>query len=719
MQKSLTAQPISSTDAPLAATFLIGKSSRERSPKPDWKRKGAIAGVAVTSAGIVLPLAGEQAIAYEGKSGQTDMAGRISSRQQTVVQPMAGAIKPQTSAAAQASFSVQSRGQSQSQSQSQGQATTLVSSSSVNSLLARAQDGSLNLSYSLPANLSGGQTQAVVAELVSATKAQAAANSSNSKAQAVELAADSTVDSNLFAARQKVQELQQQLANFEAARGQQDMAAYRNVLASRLAEIAEQSTRLDANIERNQRILTQLKMRLLTVDADVSLPNLVLATDEEYQAVWARLQKAEQNMQEEFSAANVDGTRLNEIYSDYKYHQQWLAKSAEQAFPSYVMSDEGGQIGFISQAPSAIDIMQNLVVATHQDRVQQLRRETLDTISQRLSSRRSELTADIGEYEQIQRELAVATEVAAEYEQKGTRQANAAKGQLVVDRSSAPVDATEAEVDSGAETDSAVSRAQLLAPYFANGTLSKTLLGIAIAAGALATAAVQHRAQKKSRVSDWEPLVEPSAPPFAQPAAQSLEAFSIAPAAEAVDKDLSSFSLYGESEPAGVDPLADELLETVLSSAAPEVAAEPISTDALLAELLEITRGDQSLAAYQSHRPVAIARTEASLVEELSEIIQDGDSTDERVAVSVSAVNSVEDVLGVEGMVRELEAIINVSGPALAPSSRILPAKAATVTDPIRLSVKEVDLFAEQVIRWVLNDLGFQMVNSSNMATEG
>ncbi len=701
MQSRLNAQPImSSTDALLAVTLPVGKPRRS-----ERKRTGAIAGVAVASVGMVLPLAGEQAIAYEGPRDTTDVVQRAASRQQTA-EPMASAIMPRTSESGRASFSARS---------SRGK-------SNLNPLLSRAQDGSLKLSYQPPTDASAGQTQAVVAQLVSAAKAQPVSPSESIRSEnggatqpsAVDLVAGAGTDSKLFAARQQVQQLQQKVADFEATHGQQDMSAYRNVLASRMAEIAEQGTQLDANIERNQRLLTQLKVRLLTVDADVSLPDQVLGADEEYQAVWARLQKAEQNMQEEFSAANVDGTRLNEIYSDYKYHQQWLAKAAEQAFPKYAMSDEAAQIGFISKAPVAIDIMQNLVVATHQDRVQQLRKDTLDVISQRLQGRHSQLVADIGQYEQLKGELSTATQVVAEYEPAETQRASTAKGQLVVDRSTAP----ESE-------GSAVSQAQLLAPYFANGTLSKTLLGIAIAAGALATAAVHHRNQRQQRLGHLSPLEgldlqstssASQRSPLASP--QPLEAFSIAPAA--VETSFSSFSLYGEAD-AERGELENELLTTVLSSIGPE-SAPPISTDELMAELLEITRGDKALAAHRTgsvgNQPVVAAsalKAEASLVSELSAIINEADDTGQ-TAVPALTVESVESILGVEVMAKELEDIMSVSGPTLAPS-RILPTRAA-LTEPIKLSVREIDLFAEQVIRWVLNDLGFQMVNSPNVASE-
>ena len=743
------------------------KADEKRS---DWKRKGAIAGAAVTSAGIVLPLASDRAIAYEGPrslaSSPIDMAQRLSAGAQTV-QLMASALKPQAFAAEQVTFSSQTQA-----------ASANAFSAKLATLLSRAQDGSLTLSYQPPRDANPVQAQAVLAELVDATKAKAAGNQTqlapSSKTSssapykvaqiqqpAVDLAINSTADSKLFAARQQVQQVQQKIASFEAERGQQDMAAYRNVLSSRMAEIAEQGTRLVANIERNQRLLAQLKMRLLTVNADVSLPERVLAADEEYQAVWARLQKAEQNILEEFSAANIDGTRLNEIYGDYKYHQQWLARAAEQAFPNYVMSNEEAEVGFIAQAPTAIDLMQNLVVATHQDRVQQLRQETLDIISQRLSGRQAQLAADIGTYEQLQRELSAATETVSQYENQQTQRANATRkqltGQLVANADVSTADVSTADVSSAsvastgtstpiaptgaptAEADkSPVTQAHLLAPFFPQGTLSRTLLGVAIAAGALATAATAHRANKKQHTSGIEPLVptsttpaepmlEPTLEPVLEPVLEPLEDFNISPAAvsTAPATDFSSFSLYGESVSNNSQLIEEDLLDTVLSSVEPE-SAPAISTDELVAELLEITRGDETLAAYQP-RPIAethgieadrseVNRSEEALASELSAIVSEAANTQPRAMPALTA-EAVEEILGVEVVVKELEEIMNAPGPALTPSQR-LSTKTAAITDPIKLSVKEVDLFAEQVIRWVLNDLGFQVVNSSNMAAE-
>ena len=722
MQNRPNAESISSANTRIEdkinATCSINKP-----PKSDWKRRSAIAGAAVTSAGIVLPLAGEKAIAYEGPHSLASSAGiaQSASIRQQAAQRMVSAIKPQAFAIRQASFSDQAR-----------LAGSNALSATLQTALSKSQGATLALSYQLPKDASLDQAQAVIANLVNATAVSAATNTSTSTSTsasnqpaellskatrpqqpAANLAVRSTADSKLFAAREQVQQVQQKIASFEAERGQQDIAAYRNVLASRTSEIAEQGTQLAANIERNQRVLTQLKMQLLSVNADVSLPEQVLAADEEYQAVWTRLKKAEQNMLDEFSAANVDGTRLNEIYGDYKYHQQWLAKAAEQAFPKYLTANAEANIDTVAQVPVAIDLMQNLVMATHEERVQQLRQETLDTISQRLKGRQSQLAADIGTYEQLQRELSAATETVARYENQETRRASAAKeqlkGQLVSNVSTAP--AKDAKTESAK---SPVSQARLLAPYFPDGTLAKTLLGIAIAAGALATAIAAHRNSQKDGAASIEPLAS------TQSALEPLEAFSVAPVAipRATGADFSSFGLHGESIPDNSRQANEERLNAMLSSIGQDMeqdeAAPSISTDALLAELLEITRGDETLTAYQPAS--AKAKTEASLAAELSEIVNGVNAERSRSMPALTA-EAVEEILGVEVIVQELEAVMNIPGPALVPSQR-LSKKTAAITDPIKLSVREVDLFAEQVIRWVLNDLGFQVVNSSNMAAE-
>ena len=715
MQSQSDAPSLSSVDVRVndltAATFPLGMTA-----KPDWKRTGAIAGAAVTSAGMVMPLAGEQAaIAYEGDRRDADVVQRVAG-QETVVR-MASALRPQAGAIATASFSSQEQ-----------TGNAAVATAKISALLAGAQDGSLTLAYPVPDGRGAGQVQAVVSELVDAARANAVGRASGSsrgqnvqarQGRVAELAVSSTADSGLFVARQKVQEAQQRLAEFEAERGQQNMAAYRNVLTSRMTEIVEQGSRLSANVERNQRLLTQLKLRLLTVDADVTLPDLILASDGEYQAAWLRLQQAEQGILEEFSAANVDGTRLNEIYGDYKHYQQQLAGLAEQAFPNYVMSGDGN-VGFLPQAPSAIDIMQNLVVATHQDRVQQMRQRTLDAISQRLTGRHSQLKADIGEYEQLQRELETAREVVAEYEQSAGRRASVTRAQLVSDVPVAPpaegvVPIAESDVELGAESEkSAVTQAQLLAPFFANGTLPKTLLGIAVSAGALATAAA-HRSRKRTPSAVAEPLSEiPQVPrhalhPVGQSVNDPLEDFSIAPAAAV---DFSSFSLYGEAE--GDYQVEPDVLETVLSSVEPD-SVLPISTDELLAELLEITRGDKALSSYQSamrraDTAASRADVQSALSAELSEIVEGASVALKRSDMPELTAESIEAMLGVEVMVNELEEIISAPGPALVPS-QVLPSK-TTLTEPIKLSVKEIDLFAEQVVRWVLNDLGFKIATS-------
>ena len=693
MQNRSNAQPISSHDA-LAATLPVGKLSAE---KPNWKRTSALTGVAVASAGIVLPLAREQAIAYEGSSLPDNIQQNRATRQ-AQAEPLAGALKPQTSQSERASFSPQA-------------SSNASTASSAAPLLARAQDGSIRLSYQ-PSEAGDQQTQAVLTQLVAETQAQsnqyAQANDTSGKEQTY-------LNAKLPAAQQEVQRLRQQIAEFEAARGQQDMQAYQKVLASRMVEIAEQKTRLDANVERNQRVLTQLKVRLASVDADLSLPSYVLTEDAEYQAVWARLQKSEQNLLEEFSSANIDATRLNEIYADYKYHQQWLSQAAERVFPSYVMSDETAKPSFIGRAPAAIDIMQNLVVATHEEQVQQLRQDTINSIEKRLQARHDQLLADIGTYEQMQRELSTAEQLVTKYEQgEQTTAGQTTAGQTTQTQL---VSASTTQ-DGQARASSAIAQAAQLAPYFPNGTVSKTLLGIVVAAGAIATALVQHRSHRRK--------------PFDE-SAGTIETFEIAPESQSGQPATpapATFDLYGETTLARTAQ-DDSLLATVLSAVEVE-EVDPISTDKLLAELLEITQDDPMRSSDLSGRAqTGEVLTENALLAELMDVIErpdpdpEEDSQDEMRVMNLPVLTTevVEKILGVEVMAKELDDILRTSEtsqtPLLSPSTlpKIASVRAAS-SETVKLSVREIDLFAEQVIQWVLNDLGLKVVKPSKVAVD-
>ena len=708
MQNRSNTQPTSS-DVSLAATLPVGELPAEKlsAEKPNWKRTGALTGVAVASAGIVLPLAREQAIAYKAQSPPDTVQPKNAARQ-AQSEPLKGALKPQTSQTAQASFSSQTASQVSTES-----SPSIDRSSDAAPLLARAQDGSIRLSYQPSTAAGGEQTQAVLTQLVAETQAQsnlAQASDPQTKGQA-------DIPAKLPEAQQEVQRLRQKIADFEAERGQKDMQAYQKVLASRMSEIAEQKTRLEANIERNQRILTQLKVRLLTVDADLSLANHVLAADTEYQAVWARLQKSEQNLLEEFSSANIDATRLNEIYADYKYHQQWLSQVAEQVFPGYVMSDETAKPSFISQAPAAIDIMQNLVLATHQDQVQRLRQSTIDGIEGRLQARHDHLLTDIGIYEQMQRELSTAEQQVAQYEQgeQGEQAAapSAGKAQLVAD--------TTTREGRSPQPSSAVSQAAQLAPYFPNGTVSKTLLGIVVAAGAIATALVQHRSHRRK--------------PFDK-SAGTIDSFAIAPESLSGQPSASTpatLNLYGETgETTSARTAQDEdLIATVLSAVEVE-EVEPISIDKLVAELLEITRDEQRpTPSLLETEQTEEEPTEDVLLAELMDVIErpspnpngKGQAEMEVMTPPVLSTEVVEKILGVEVMAKELDDILRASETAPAPllSPSMLPEVASVRTassEPVKLSVREIDLFAEQVIQWVLNDLGLKVVKPARVAVD-
>ncbi len=590
----------------------IDRDSRAEAPQgaaSQWRYAGALTGAAaVASAGIVLPLAGESAVAYSS--------------------PAEGAILPVSAAAADRAI----KGASQSQplapliaqansvkfsentqrSAADGPADSLRPSTQP-PLLTREEDGSWTLSYESQA---GRQSQQVIAQLAKETaqSAQAQRNCSGSCQSLTYIAAQ------LPQAQQRVQTLQQAMQKFEAQHGQQDMAAYKEVLSDRISEITQQNTQLQNSLEQTRRSLMQMKMRLATVEADPGMAEQILTEDGNYQVAWMRLQRAEANLLAEFSKADLDATTLNEIYADYRYQQQQLQRAAQAALGSYLTAPDTVAPNFVYQAPAALDIMQDLVITTHQFQVQQLRQKTIDEIEQRLQDRQKQLLENLGQYEQLQRELTIAQQSVAQYQQESDRLSTSPQ------ITNQPSPAAES-----------VSQAQDLAAQLPNGTVAKTVLGVVVAAGAIAAAARQR--SKKAAAVPVAVASPPAVPPF-RPTVDSA-------------------TLNRLQQPA------------VATSRYASATPEPLETSdqaELLTQLLEMT--GQSM---QVISPSVLAQAD-----------------------------SAEDDLTIELMVRELDDILNQ---ATAEAS-FADAVSARAMPPVQISLREVDLFAEQAVRWVLKDLG-------------
>lgn len=632
---SLQAEPkAEQIDRDSRADALPGNGQRNgqrngQSTGAQWRYAGAFTGAAaVASAGIVLPLAGESAVAYSGLTeGTIPQVRAAASDRATQGNSQSQPLAPQIAQAKGVRFSESTQRRAAGSPEQSTQP-------SQPSLITRGEDGSWTLAYESQA---GYQPQQVIAQLAKETaqSAQAQRNCSGGSCQSL-----AYIAAQLPQAQQRVQTLQQAIQKFEAQHGQQDMAAYQEVLTGRISEITQQNTQLQNSLEQTRRNLLQLKMRLATVEADAGMAEQILSEDGNYQVAWMRLQRAEENLLAEFSKADLDATTLNEIYADYRYQQQQLQRAAQAALGSYLTAPDTVAPSFVYQAPAALDIMQDLVITTHQYQVQQLRQDTIDEIDQRLQGRQKQLLENLGQYEQLQRELTIAKQSVAQYQQEGDRLSNNSQ-----------------TTDQPSPSAMAVPRARTLALQLPDGTVGKTVLGVVVAAGAIAAAVARQQAKKAAAVPSAA-VSSAAIPPFR-------------PTVDSTTLHLLQQPLVGASRYTSVTPKPPEKT--------PERTPERISEQAdLVTQLLEMT----------------------------------GQSPQMISASVFTQADTAEDDLTIELMVRELDDILDQATAeasfADAVSDRSMP--------PVQLSLKEVDLFAEHAVRWVLKDLGLNPDSAEPMA---
>ncbi|MEL6471029.1 MAG: hypothetical protein AAFQ74_14970 [Cyanobacteria bacterium J06623_4] len=604
-----------SAPSTLSSTPLTAQSRPDLQPGPS-RRHGALAGTAAfASAGFVFPLVGgESALANPAFQGSAQ--GQLPQPEQAIAPDhvpveiafnQSAGVTPQVAQIRPAAFS---NPLATSQSSPSAPAPAANAAAESAPLLRQGADGNWTLAYG---GQTAPQTQAVVAQL--ADQAKAARHSCNSDA----CRRLTYIDQQLPPAQKVVQDLEARLALFSTERAQSNLPAYKKVLSDRITEISSQKSALSNDIAETRSYISQLEMRLSTVDADLTLPARLLSQDQTYQSIWADLQGSEEKLQGEYSKANIDATLLNQIYAEYQEHQQKLERAAYKALNRYIMDEQTQAPAMLYQAPAALDVLQALVVATHQERVQKLRQDTISRIEDRLQSRQRQLAQDITTHEQIERELASAKAVVTKLEEERDR-LNATR---TADTLSAPVpipESTDLDTALASPESPALATARSLEVQLPEGTVAKTLMGLVVAAGGAAALAYRQQ-QKKKRVS-WQ---------IQHAAATTRPAVTLQPAT------------FSNPRRDGRRASRDE--------------------QSLLTEMMAITG-----------QP-ATATAEASSQEALDRSI--------------------------EIMVRELDQALGKAKAAPVPQA----AAPARKLEPVRLSLDEVDRFAQQAIRWVLNDL--------------
>jgi hypothetical protein len=691
------------------------------STRQSWLQTTALTGAAAT---LVLPLVSEganysdtlanaiippaQAAANDTASNPEIAASAIAKSEGVLpnVSPHSATFSPTTAplpVLAPPAEASQSQNQRQNQPQNQPTAAQATSANQA-PVLTKGADGNWILTYQ---STTAPQVQSVVSKLAQdATRTQQVCSGVSCRGLAY-------IDSQLPKVRQQLQSIQAQVKAFESTHAQQDITAYQKVLAGRVSEIAQQKTQLLVSVGETQRQIEGIKIQLSSAnisDEAVGLAARSLSQDTIHQAAWIQLETAERSLTEEFSSANLDATALNEIYKDYEFHQQTLQRTAADALSNYLASPIATLPSFVQSMPEALPFVQQLTVITHQYKVQQLRLNSIQRIEQKLSDRQRRLVSDIGQYEQLQRQQASAQQLVNEYEQ--------ARNQIVTQQQSQPAEAQEVK----AESETALARARKLAPQLPAGSTSQAVMFAVLAAGAIAAIVAHRRSVKRTLLPSWinadaikesRRVARKEASSRAWPASVqgAIRGVIGNPAAEPTI-DLSMLELESAT------PLADftqaqwyDVEQSIAQTQSPfsDPTEQAEQADAQLASVVDpMFDLEALLGSKPEESEESLAAFEQRILRELLEITGQSVRVVEEIPALYGAESDLfpdgldDDSLTIELLSRNLESILVQSTPEGSLAHEIRERAIA----PVRLSLAEVDLFAEHAIRWILKDLG-------------
>ncbi len=637
--------------------------------KQSWVRTTVFTGAA---ASMVLPLVYKSVTtSYQDKPAETTApptaADSIRGQSASSAIGNGKAVLPQTSEPSQANFTAAALPTSKEPTSPASKEAVQSTNSAQPSLITKGKDGNWTLSQQTGTGQASGYQadyQTKEAQRAQVAVAQLAKEATGTDGRSQQVCQGGTcgglayIDSQMPKARQQVKEIQAQIQQFEATHAQQDMDAYRQVLEDRMAEIDEQKSQLTISTEQTRRQIEEIKARLAGVDPDelgVAIVDRALFQDAVYQAAWTKLVGSESSLLEEFSSANIDATALNEIYGDYQFQQQALQRAAAEALGSYLSTTGKSLPSFIQQSPDSLSLLQDLTTSAYEYQVQLLRLGTIDQIKQKLLVRQRQLSSDIGQYEQLQRQQTIAQQQVSQYEQARAKilaQHEAEQKEVIADGA----------IESKARSGAALARARELAPQMPEGSAAQIIIFAVLAAGAIAAISAR-RTAKQTVLPNW--VLEGADSPLLLQGVPTHKA--------AV---LPTLTL---SELAGSAPASTQILPH----------------HAVLPDL------DRFFAGTMSNEPTE--GFEQRMLAELQAITgRSAGVVNEVPAASYSA----EDSLTIEIMTRDLDDMFQKAVPDGSPEGSLLDEINERAKAPTKLPLKEVDAFADHAVRWVLKDLG-------------
>lgn len=535
-------------------------------------------------------------------------------------------------------------------------------------------DNSWSLSYATQANTTqvNRAVQSVIAKVVAdTTQAKACADSSCRRL--------SYIRSQLPVVTAKVQRLEEQLKDFSWQHGQGDIGAYKTAIANRISEVSNQKQQLDIELDQTRLRAEQLKSQLSSADVGINSAEQILAKDTIYQVLWAQLVAVEENIQKEYGQVNTDGTALNQLYGEYQTLLGKTQAAAREALNRYLLAG-GSQTSDITYYPGvATETFGALLVETHQQKVQQLRQRKLAALEIGLTSRQHRLSSKLGEYERLQRELLSEQGVLDSYQ--------AERDHIVA---TSPEAALKVSAIPTHNAQSFVA-AQTLLPMLPSGSIAKTLLGIAVAASTLAAAA-HRRSQKNASMLGTRILEILPTSRTASRLSNSRTASSSHTASSHTASSHTAKRVEAQPQMISLADITEERQTEGSAAKAIEIAS---------AKEIEIVESEGSLEVLFATEEMPEQRSSFCVVNDLGEF-----------EISESAVQSLDEfAVGIKAddFNQALEKLTPEDLLPLEINSRDIA--------PVRLPVAEADLFLDQALDWILEDLGLAALVASSRET--
>lgn len=223
------------------------------------------------------------------------------------------------------------------------------------------------------------------------------------------------IDAKLPELQHRVQDLRSQMQQFQGQHTAQNLQTHQAILANRGVDIAQQKADIAKQMSDVELQQLELQTLLSMQPYEANFTQDLLAQDARYQDRLQQLREVENQIAVEFSQPELNHTQLDRLYEQYQHITDALYYDALDLMDRFIAISQVQASNPLWQEPMYQDLLQRLMISTHQYQVLVQRQDTIDQIENLLTENRAELTGLLREYTSLQQQLDVQTQVLQNY----------------------------------------------------------------------------------------------------------------------------------------------------------------------------------------------------------------------------------------------------------------------------------------------------------------